>query len=167
MASSFKDDHRELQGLVRELELLRRHNQRFSPGMSQASFLLMSEAAMMLVTFERFLRILPEVRAQDSEALPTLLSRATGPGGPLALRERDATIQKVGRIRNALLRGNYEQELLTTGRLDLGSDFQRFYAEVLEPVFRVLDELIDQIDTETGKRKASLPAFDRAPTEKG
>jgi hypothetical protein len=154
---TFKDEHRELQELVRELNLLRQHNLRFRPGMSLDTLLIMSEAAMTLVTFERFLRILPDLNAEDSDTIDDLLKRATKRGGPLYLHDRTATIRKIGRIRNALLHGNFEQEARRLGYTDLRAYFQKFDKDVVEDVFQLLDNLMAQIDRDTGYRRTDLP----------
>src|SRR4051812_6367465 len=95
------EENKTLQELLRELEWLRAHNQECRGRGAPA--LPVAEAAIVLMTLERFLRILPGIHATDKETLPQLLQRAVAiqvlalpdPGG-------GAVIDRVRRIRNAV-----------------------------------------------------------------
>jgi HSP90 family molecular chaperone len=73
----FKDKYRDLQELIREHTLIRDHNKEIKEGESQDKLLLFSEASLILVILERFLRILPGCQATDTDTLPNLLEKAT------------------------------------------------------------------------------------------
>jgi hypothetical protein len=109
--TSFKERFPDLQHVVRELLVLRKHNLKFKAGDPQGNLLLMAEALVTLLALERFLRvILTPARATDSDTLYHLLEKAFAhrlldvPGDDRAL-----VIHQLKEVRNTLMHGNFEQ----------------------------------------------------------
>ena len=155
---TFKEQNREFQELVRELLLVRKHNLTFKPGDPQDAVLMFAEAALVLTAMERFLRIVLRAEATDSDTLPNLLEKATS--GRLDLirfhpgTNRTDAIKRIKDVRNTLLHGNYEQAARQAGCNTTAEYFQRQFAPEIETLFQLLDGMVQQIDTETGLRRA-------------
>lgn len=129
--------------LHRELEFVRAHN-----AAEPENTLPFAEAALLLMTLERFLRLLPGVNAADKETLPQLLQRAVAIGTlKLPEGETGALIDGIRRFRNALLHANHEQ---AAGKRkdyfagEFARDRERFYA--------LLKDLLAQVNPATGFR---------------
>ena len=129
--------------LSRELEYVRAHNAH-----KPVDALPFAEAALLLMTLERFLRLLPGVNAADKETLPQLLQRAVAIGTlKLPPGDTGALIDGLRRFRNALLHANHEQ---AAGKRkdyfagEFARDRERFYA--------LLTELASQVNPATGFR---------------
>lgn len=81
---TFRDQHRPLQELARELTLLRAWNKSFKPGQSQEKLLVFAEAGVLFMALEHFLRIvvgncLPNAfKAGDRPTLGAFLHEAVG-----------------------------------------------------------------------------------------
>jgi hypothetical protein len=151
LTSTFRDDHREIQELVRELVVLREHNLQFKPGESAETLLLFSEAAIVLVAIERFVRaVLGD--AQDHETNYHLLQRAVCKG---LLRvpwdNQEEGIRKIKEVRNTLLHGNYEKAARDSGCANVTEYFLTTFAGEVEDLFKVAQALFKQIDPVTGK----------------
>lgn len=159
----FKDRFLETQHLARELELIRRHNLGIKPGQSQELLLLYAGCSLCLVTLERFLRIIPALKAQDTETLPNLLQRATRAGAPLIdlidpatghPGDRATLIKKVVAMRNAIQHGNYEQAAKLAGFDDVRSYFGASgFARDIEWLYQFTDGIVAQIDPATGETR--------------
>lgn len=148
----FKEQHREFQEIVRELELVRNHNKKFGEGDPQDSLLLIAEGALVLIGLERFLRmIVPD--AGESDTLANLLEKATRKRDPLIKLngDRDTVKNQLADVRNTLLHGNYEQAAMQAGCDDVSGYFKRVYASEVEALYKVLDSIVRQIDRRTGK----------------
>jgi len=158
---TFKARHREMQEIVRELLWLRAHNTQFTADDPQDSLLLMSEGALVLIGLERFLRIVLAGNVGPKDTLPTLLKTATGKKlGLLTLPDppgRDAAIDAIRNVRNALMHANYEQAATQSGCADIREYFQTRFAPEIETLWVILDSLMTQIDPVTGKRVDSGP----------
>ncbi|MBI2393508.1 MAG: hypothetical protein HYV09_28265 [Deltaproteobacteria bacterium] len=145
--------------MARELALLQAHNRAFRPGDSQATYLLISEAAMVLMTLERWLRIILRTDATDDDTLPTLLEAATSDRLRLLVLPyggRQEAIDSIGRIRNSILHSNFEQAAVQA-RLPHHRDwFREQLAGEVEQLGRLLDHFIEQIDSQTGLPHARL-----------
>jgi hypothetical protein len=153
---SFKTDHREFQELVRELLWLRDHNQTFGPADPQDTLLQLSEAAMTLVALERFLRMVLGSKATDKETLPNLLEKATSKSSRLLVlpaKDRKALIKGLTDVRNTTLHGNYEQAARQNGCTTVREYFETKFISEVERVYKITDDLVKQIDPETGKRR--------------
>jgi hypothetical protein len=163
---SFRDHHWELQALVRELHFLRKHNLKFKPGRSLASYLLVSEALVMWLVFERFLRICLAKESNPDETGPTLrplMDEAFGAKRALLRLPSDLCTQGViwqmCTWRNTLLHGDFEGAARESG---CEEDFRRFFkdrfAASVERTFEMVNYLFSQVDHATGKRHdLSLP----------
>jgi hypothetical protein len=147
---SYREESRTLQQLVRELLELRGHNR----GAAGAGTLPLAEAALTLLTLERFVRTLPGVNAANKESLPQLLQRAvairtlTLPAGT-----EMQVIDRVRRARNAILHSNFEQAAKKAGLGSVEEYFRSHFAGELEFLFGLTTELLAQVDPETGLRR--------------
>jgi hypothetical protein len=147
---SFKERHRELQYLVRALMLVNRHNLRFKQGDSQDELLLFAEASLALVSLERFVRIVVP-NATERDTLHNLLQKAVSQRLlRLPYADEQAAITAIGRVRNTLLHGNYEQAASNLGLASSDEYFGQSFASDIHAVEQVLDNLMAQIDPETG-----------------
>src|ERR1039457_251551 len=156
---SFKKQHRDFTEIARELDIVRNHNDhkiaegkgKWSPGC-----LLFAEGLLVLLTIERFLRIILGQSAGESATLPNLLEMATGSRlNLLSLPPwwtREQTIDAIKNVRNALMHGNYEQAAKQSGNQDREDYFRSgtSFAEV-NTLFALLDGFCNQFDPESGK----------------
>jgi hypothetical protein len=118
--------------------------------------LLMAEGALVLLAFERFMRMILGSEATKYDTLPNLLEKATSrrldlirlPGG----LSRDQTIAAIVRMRNVLAHANYEQAAKEAGLQHKDDYFKSGkYLFHVETLFRITNRLIKQIDPNTGK----------------
>jgi len=148
----FKDDHPEVQQLIRELTLLRDHNLKFKDGDPQDRVLLFAEGALVLLVLERFVRAVLGPDAVDSDSIYNLLQKAVKKG---LLRvpwdNQEEGIGKIKEVRNTILHGNYEQAARQAGCASVGAYFKTQFASEIEAMFKIADYLVQQIDPETGK----------------
>lgn len=151
---TFKDKYREFQEMVKELLRLRSHNLAFVE--YDPSMFLMAEGALLLLAFERFMRMILGGAATKDDTLPNLLEKATSrrldvtrlPGG----LSRGETIKIVVRMRNVLAHANYEQAAKEAGLRDKDEYFKSgLYLLQVETLFRLMNRIIKQIDRDTGK----------------
>jgi hypothetical protein len=152
----FKDDNRDLQELFRELRWLREHNHAVANEVPQRNLLFFSEACLVLLSLERFLRILPGVNPTDKDTLPTLLEKATSKRLEilrLPAKDRKDAIRRIKNVRNTILHANFEQAAKEAGCKNVGDYFRssQFAGEV-ETLFKLLENLLNQVDPETGKK---------------
>ncbi|HUU02977.1 MAG TPA: hypothetical protein VM425_16200 [Myxococcota bacterium] len=161
---TFKERFRDLQELVRELVLIREHNLQFKEDDSQKTLLLFAEASLCLIVLERFLRILPSVKATERDTLFNLLGRATSSkvgvlhfvdlnsGRPvLDEQRRQRIIHEIKDVRNTLQHGNYEQAARQSGCSTTVEYFNKFFASEIEELYKITDSLMKQIDADTGE----------------
>jgi hypothetical protein len=150
---SFKDRHRELQEIVREHTFLRDHNRSFKEGDSQATLLLIAEAALICLVLERFLRAILGTNANESDSLFNLLEKATSKRHALIRvpwNNQEDGIRKVVNIRNTLLHGNYEQAAQEAGCSGIEEYFRNQFAAETEGMYKIVDHIFRQIDSATG-----------------
>jgi hypothetical protein len=152
---TFKDKNREFQEMAKELDRIRRHNLKFTK--YDASMLLMAEGALVLLAFERFMRMILGAEATKDDTLPNLLEKATSrrldlirlPGG----LSRDQTIAAIVRMRNVLAHANYEQAAEEAGLQHKDEYFKSgMYLFQVETLFRIMNRIIKQIDRNTGRQ---------------
>ena len=151
----FKDQFKDFQHLARELKILREHNKSFKEGDSQDRLLLFAEGAIVLLTLERFLRILPGVEATERDTLPNLLEKATSESRNvlvLSAENRQDAIKKITDVRNTILHGNFEQAAKQAGVKGTEEYFKTQYASEIETLYNLADSLVSQIDPATGTR---------------
>ncbi len=150
---SFKDEFRDVQEMVRELMLLRKHNLAFKPGDTQETFLLMSEGLICIVILERFVRAVLGPTATERDTIRTLLTTAVKKGAPpTSLRGsagRDS--EDPTKVRNMILHGNFEQAAKEEGLATVREFFQERFRGIVEKTYQITDHLFRQIDPETGK----------------
>jgi hypothetical protein len=155
-AEPFKDAHRELQELVRELVWLRNHNRQFQEGDPQDNLLLYAEGAIVLIVLERFVRIVLGDEAGEKDTLHTLLQKALSKG---LLRvpwdDQQDGVQRICDVRNALLHGNYEQIARKSGCASVAEFFKTQFASLIQRMFEIVGGLMQQIDRATGKPRGS------------
>jgi hypothetical protein len=152
-STAFKDQHRELQELAREVLVLRTHNLQFKEGDPQDQLLMAAEGAMILVCLERFLRAVLGIEATNGDTLHSLLEKVFSekrydqlevPGG-----DREHLIELVTGLRNGLLHGDFEQLARRAGSSTTREYFKHSYARDLEALYKILN-MMSQIDVSTG-----------------
>ncbi len=152
--TAFKDHHRELQELAREVFVLRYHNLQFKEGEPQDQLLMFAEGAMILVCMERFLRAMLGTAVTNADTLQNLLEKAFSsrrydrlevPGG-----DRSHLIALVVGFRNGLLHGNFEQLARNAGCATNLEYFKHQYPGDLEKLYNILNAMMRQIDIHTG-----------------
>lgn len=153
---TFKDQHRELQELVRELTYLREHNHRVASIGPQSNLLLFAEAAVVLIVLERFLRIIVG-KEGNGQTIYNLFEMATDADRNLLMvqGDRDRAKRDVNAIRNALLHGDYEKAARDSGCASIEEYFKTQFASEVEALYRLTDLLMNQIDPDTGRRRPS------------
>jgi hypothetical protein len=129
------DSLKGLESLQTELAFLREHNRAGGEPLPTA------EAALLLLTLERFLRLLPGVNAADKETLPQLLQRAVAIGTlRLPSGDNGSVIDAIRKFRNALLHANHEQAGRGRGL-------------TLADLHILVEDLLGQVDPATGLRR--------------
>jgi hypothetical protein len=155
---SFKDQHPEMQHLVRELNILRAHN--LKPQTPQDQLLLFAEASLVCSVLERFLRILPEVGATDNDTLSNLLEKAFSKKRKVLslpnFKEQDF-LKIIRELRNGIDHSNYEQLASSAGYSSIVDYFQKQFASDIELITRAVNCFMVQIDNDTGLHS---PVFD-------
>jgi hypothetical protein len=150
-SQTFRDRHREIQELVRELAVVRNHNLKFKEGEPQDTMLLFAEAALVLVTLERFVRAVLGSHATDRDTLPNLLQKAVKHGLlQVPWDDQQDGIRRITSVRNALLHGNYEQSARQES-CSVEDFFKKKFAGEVESLTHVVDNLMSQIDPATGR----------------
>lgn len=148
---TFKDAHREIQELVREVLVIRQHNLKFKEGDPQDTMLLFAEAALVLIVLERFVRAVVG-DASDSDTIYNLLQRAVSRGLlKVPWDDQEDGIRRIKDVRNTVLHGNYEQAARQSGCSSVPEFFKTKFASEVEALTHVVDDLMRQIDPATGK----------------
>ncbi len=149
---AFKDEHLELQHLVRELHVLRRHNLRFKAGDRQDDLLLFAEGAVVLIVLERFVRAVLGADANEGDTLFNLLQKAVSKKVlRLPWDDQDEGIRRLKEVRNTILHGNFEQAARQAGAASVADYFGGTFAAEIERLYQIVDFLFRQIDPETGR----------------
>lgn len=160
----FKEDHPEVQHLVRELMLLRQHNLQFKEGDPQDRLLFFAEAALVCLALERFVRAILGADAGEKDALYNLLQKGVSKGLiRVPWDDQEEGIKKVSAVRNTLLHGNYEQAARDAGCSNLTEYFQKQFAGEVESMFKIADFIVKQIDPETGRPRARQRGASEGP----
>jgi hypothetical protein len=151
---TFKEEYRCLQHMVSELIRLRQHNLRFKEGDPQEGIMMLAEGVLCYATMERFLRAVmaKNDRVGESESFASLLQRATSKGilKLPADKQHEASLALAG-LRNTTLHGNFEQAASEARCADVADYFKSQYASEIEAAFKILNHLMQQIDTDTGR----------------
>lgn len=155
--ATFKENYKDFAILCRELMLVREHNKKFESGEDQKYFLIYSEAMLTLLTLERFLRVIPALKAKKSDFLKDLLKRALDPKNPILVCpgcDIDILIKEINGVRNTLVHGNFEQAALECGLASKDEYLKTQLLPEIETIFKILEILLDQIDIDTGETRA-------------
>ncbi len=148
---TFKDNNRALQELVRELILLRAHNLRFKEGDPQSEILMFAEAGLTCLAMEHFVRIVVGPRLPDGATLHNLLQKAVADKLlRLPYDDQQDGIERICKVRNTLLHGNYAQAANQAGCASVRDYFRTNFASEIERMFEITDFIMKQIDPETG-----------------
>jgi len=153
---SFKEKYVDFQIMVRELRKLREHNTLFKPGDPQDQMLLFAEAALTLMTLERFFRILPPLQPTEKLTLFPLLEKALSPSNklfPFTADNHQEFCRKISAVRNVIVHGNFEQAAREKGRTNKEEYFREDFAGQIETIFVFLEMCASVIDPETGYPK--------------
>ena len=149
---TFRDRHREIQELVRELAVVRNHNLQFKEGDPQDTMLLFAEAALVLIVLERFVRAVLGPEATDTDTIYNLLEKAVSKRLlTVPWNDQQDGIRRMKNVRNTLLHGNYEQAAHQTGCKSVQEYFNVRFASEVETLTHVLENLMRQIDPATGR----------------
>jgi hypothetical protein len=114
---------------------------------------------MVLLSLERFLRILPGVEATDSDTLPGLLEKATSESRQvlkLPAEDRKDAIRRIKDVRNTIMHGNFEQATRQAGLKSVEEYFKTQFAPEVEALYQIANGLVDQISIETGQPKKAI-----------
>ncbi len=154
--ATFKEEHRELQEIVKEIVLVRNHNLTFKEGDPQGHLLHFAEGLLVLLGFERFLRAILGSDATERDTLPNLLEKATSSRLDLIKLPgrwtREESIKAITSVRNTVMHGNYEQAAAGAGSADVRGYFKSGqYISEIQTLFEILDTLMRQIDATTGR----------------
>lgn len=149
---TFRERYLDLQHLIRELMLVRSHNLQFKEGDPQDRMLLFAEGALVVIVLERFVRAVLGDEASETETLHNLLQKAVAKG---LLRvpwdDQQDGIRRMCAIRNTILHGNYEQAARQAGCATVVDYFRQQLTPEVEKMFHIVDDLMKQIDSATGK----------------
>ena len=149
---AFKDENRALQELARELTLVRNHNLTFKDGDNLAEVLLFAEAGLVCMTFEHFVRVVVGTEAPAGATLYNLLEQAVARDLiKLPWDDQQDGIKKVCAVRNGILHGNYAQAAREAGKGSVAEYFKTVFASEIEVMYQVVDDLMKQIDVNTGR----------------
>lgn len=152
MTNSFRDRHPEFQQLVRELTLVRAHNLKFKDGDPQDTLLLFSEAALVCLALERFVRAVLGSDATDKDTLPNLLEKAVSKKlFRVPWDDQAEGIRRIKDVRNTMLHGNYEQAAREANCASVADYFKTQFASEAEHMFKLTDFIVAQIDPATGE----------------
>ncbi len=150
---TFKDDHLDLQHLVREYVLLRQHNLQFKRGHPQDQILLFAEAAVILMALERFVRAILGADATEHDTLYTLLQKAVSRNLiRLPWDDQEEGIRKLKDVRNTILHGNFEQAAAQAGCTSVAEYFDTQFTAEIQRLGEIAEHLFGQIDPSTGVR---------------
>lgn len=154
VVSTFKDQHRALQELVRELTVVRKHNLKFTDGAPQTDLLMFAEVGLVCMTLEHFVRIVLGESATPEATLFNLLERAVS----LRLIElpEGVSVRDICAFRNSLLHGNFAQAATVAQCASVAEYFKSNYASQLERMYRIADFIVAQIDPTTGRRYVAI-----------
>jgi len=111
---------------------------------------------LVLLSFERFLRIILGAEATDRDTLPNLLEKATSQSRNLlwipGQWTRQDAIKAIVGVRNTLMHGNYEQAATGAHQADVRSYFTSGnYISEVETLFHLLDDFFYK-DTATTEK---------------
>lgn len=155
---TFKQEQWLFGEMGRELQIIGRHNAEMYAAHRNTEILVFAEASLVMLAFEHFLRGLLKDEALDTHTLPPLLRMALKPDrgllAPPAGMSIDDTVKVVREFRNSLMHGNIQQAATRAGSASVLEYLAGPFAAETKQVFDVFNALLDQIDPETGLRRA-------------
>lgn len=96
------------------------------------------------------MRILPDLKAKDTDTLGTLLERATSKRSKILILSADHR-RGLRDIRNTILHGNFEQAAKQAGVKNKEEYFKTQFASEIEALYKIVNGLVAQIDPKTGR----------------
>lgn len=153
---TFKEKQLLFGEMARELSVLLKHNTEMARAQRQTEIIVFAQAALVLVAFESFLRVLLEGVATDDHTLPNLLQMALAKkrrlfDPPAGMSRKDMESAVVD-FRNSLLHGNVQQAAKRAGCGSLPEYLTGPFAAETARVYDILSAVIAQIDPNTGNR---------------
>jgi hypothetical protein len=158
--TSFKEQFREFQRMALELKRLRDHNVTFPADSYELFF--MAEGTLVVLTLERFLRMILGVDADERDTMQNLLEKVLSPKRNLIVLPagltRDQMREQIVEVRNFHMHGNYEQAAQKAGLPSKDAYFMSSkYIKSVERLYRITNRIVAQIDPETGKSRLNDP----------
>lgn len=158
---SFKERYVDFQHMVQELLNIRNNNLsntldlvdiKIIPPNLKDPPILFSEVSLIFASLERFLRMVLNDKANEKDTLYNLLEKAISMNFiHLIWENQNDGIRWICNVRNAFLHGNFEQLAQNSGHFVILDYFQKTFARQIEIMYHIVDDIIGQIDLETGK----------------
>lgn len=175
---SFRDQHKEMMLMIGEIIRLRTYNKligsnkNLNEAQKDLEYLLFAEGAILFMSFERFLRIVPLMKqkiqpmsSSNDIKLRQLLDIAFKKENKIfdysKIRHNNKLScekfkENICRIRNNLLHGNYEklaqQDIENGYACNMREYFKKgLYTQDLEFVYTTLNDIISQVNSNTGE----------------
>lgn len=146
----FYENNRLFQEMIRELTILRDMN--IKNKYKQGKLLLLAEGSLTVIALEHFLRIFLN-EFNPSSTLYNLLQQAIKRGIKLGAKENAVAVKIISNIRNSILHGNYVQAVNEIGLKNIEEYFLKEYIAEVESLYNILEEIVEQVDRDTGKVK--------------
>lgn len=146
----FYENNRLFQEMIRELTILRDMN--IKNRYEQGKLLLLAEGSLTVIALEHFLRIFLN-EFNPSSTLYNLLQQAIKRGIKLGAKENAVAVKIISNIRNSILHGNYVQAVNEIGLKNIEEYFLKEYIAEVESLYNILEEIVEQVDRDTGKVK--------------
>jgi hypothetical protein len=148
----FRNENRAMQELMREHDIIRKHNLQFKNGDPQHQLLLNAEAGLVCTALEHFVRIVVGPLADPKATLYPLLQKAVAEKLlVLPYLDQQDGIEKVCTVRNTLQHANFAEAAQQAGKASVEEYFATVFASEIEALFKILCHLMEQIDVRTGK----------------
>jgi hypothetical protein len=157
--TTFKDKYKDIQYLIRDMQLLRKYNDLQATNKTLNNCLLFAEATTTILAFERFLRILPAMNARHTETLSNFMDRALAKKKPLFKTPilnipNKRIISVVREIRNGVMHGNFDQLAIHYAH-KIRNREEYFsmgcFTQDIQIIYDVFNSFINQVDARTGK----------------
>jgi len=134
--------------MIRELNLLRKHN--ISKKKKQTKLLLLAEGSLTLIALERFLRMFLN-NYSSNNTLYNLLELSIKNGITINAIENKKAIKSLTNIRNTIMHANYEQAIADIPYETVEEYFKYEYIAEIEFIYNLLNNIVKQVDINTGK----------------
>lgn len=148
----FKDKYKDLQFLIKEMYILRSYNDKKAKDKKFDELFLFSEASALFICLERFLRVLPAIKASNSDTIYNLMERALKLfNSPYINITNERLTKVVTDIRNGILHGNFEK-CAYEYKCDVEQYFGKgHFTQDIQIIFDVFRSFIDQVNSLTGE----------------